>query len=68
MNLFFTTVDSDCMYILRCWLLVYSLFDNWFCTRFASLHGVLPLGSSMGFVRSFLVLSTFVLGGGGGVV
>ena len=34
--------------------------------RITSLSGVLPLSSDSGFVRSLLVLSTFVLGGGGG--
>ena len=44
-ELIFTILDSDCIYIALL-VVMYLLFASWGCTRFASLHGVLPLSSS----------------------
>ena len=41
-------------------------WSGFFFLRFASLCGVFPLNVIRGIVRSLLVISTFVLGGGGG--
>ena len=46
----------------------YSVFVSQVFLRFTSLCGVFPLNLVRGIVRSLLVLSTFVLGGGGGSV
>ena len=51
-----------CAYVLLC------IFCSQGFPRFASLCGVFPQMLVRGIVRSLLVLSTFVLGGGGGVV
>ena len=57
MNLFFTVLDC-----------IYCIAGGQVFLRFASLCRVFPLNVVRGIVRSLLVLSTFVLGGGGGSV